>query len=282
MKNLIGISVVAVGASIGGCSIIPQVPDDATLPVREILQHTACELQSAFVTLSNDPQYASFKPSKWLIAIKLSPKFYSDVSGGIGSTGKSTSLAGPKYFNNWAFGSVGSPGANTDAKGTKSVTVTFKMSSKDLLHPKEPLICPVDSPRVHVLEENLGIEKWLIQLVQAKNRAVGSLATFDTPTYSSEIEVKFTGNGNFTYTFPFGTTFANISGTYDLDETLEITLSAATGGGGTISVQTLPKGGKFQDGPDTVTLSSRVNADQKLDDAANQQGLINAIRNIPH
>jgi len=273
------VCLVAVTA-LGGCSIIPPVPDDYSLPVREILQHTACQLQAAFVELNSDPQYASFKPTKWLISVKLTPKTDSEINGGLGATGKSTSLSGTKYFNNWAFGSVGAPAAAVDAKGTRNASITFKMTSKDLLHPKEKLICPVESPRIHVLLENLGITNWLTRLVKAKNKAVGSLATFDAPTYSSEILVKFSGNGSFTYTFPFGTSFGALSGSYDMDETLDITLSPA-GGGGQISVQTLPKGGMFEDGPDKVVVTSRVNAEEKLDNAAYQQGIINAIRNLP-
>jgi hypothetical protein len=280
MRILRRVLVYASSTLIGGCTIIPQVPDDFRLPVREILQHSACELRDAFIELSK-PAYASFKASKWLIAIKLAPKLDSEISGGIGATGKSTTLAGAQYFNNWALGSIGAPGAAFDTKGTRNASVTFKMTSKDLLNLKNHLICPVDSPRQHALTEHLGIGEWLVQLVQAKNYAVGSLASLETPTYSSEILVKFSGNGNFTYTFPFGTNFASLSGSYDWDETLDITLSPA-GGGGTIVVQTLPVGGNFKDGPDQVTVSGRVNADQKLDNSVNQQGIINAIRNLPH
>jgi hypothetical protein len=281
MRVLSSVSILAGGAILCGCSFIPPVPDDYSLPVREILQHTACELQDAFVILSAK-EFSSFNASKWLVAVKLTPKTDSEINAGLGVTGKSTTLSGAKYFNNWAFGSVGSPGADVDVKGTRIATITFKLTSKDLLHPKEKLICPVDSPRLHALAENLGISDWLVRLVRAKNQAVGSLAKFDTPTYSSQIVVKFTGNGNFTYTFPFGTNFAALSGNYDMDETLEITLSPATGGGGPISVQTLPQGGVFKDGPDKVTVSSQVNAEQKLDNTVNQQGIINAIRNLPH
>ena len=266
--------------STGGCSIIPPVPDDFSLPVREILQHSACELRGAFIELSK-PKYASFKASKWLIAVKLTPRTDADVNGGLGLTGISTTIAGVKYFNNWALGSVGAPGAGVEAKGTRTAAVTFKMSSKDLLDPKNQLICPVDSPRYHTLAEHLGIGEWLVRLVQAKDYGVGSLASFDTPTYSSEILVKFSGNGNFTYNFPFGTNFGAITGFYDVDETLDITMTPDTGGG-TIYVQTLPRGGKFQDQPpDRVVLPSPVNADQRLDTTLNQQGIINAIKNLP-
>ena len=233
---------------IGGCSLSPPVPDDFNLPIREILQHSACELRAAFVELSK-PQYASFKPSKWKIAIKLTPKTNTDVNGGLGLTGKSTSISGAKYFNNWALGSVGSPGGAIDAKGSRVATITFKMTSKELmLDQKNQLICPVDSPRYHVLAEHLGIGEWLVRLVQAKYYAVGSLASFDTPTYSSQIVVKFSGNGNFTYNFPFGTNFASIAGYYNLDQTLDITMTPDDSGE-KISVQTLPKGGKFTNTP---------------------------------
>lgn len=269
------------GMLIGGCSIIPEMPDDTSLPVREILQHTACELRHAFKRLS-DTQYASFKANKWLVAIKLSPKLDSEINGGVGSTGKSTTLSAAKYFSNWALGSIGSPGGAVDAKGTRDVSVTFKTSSKELLlNPKNQLICPVDSPRAHVLTEHLGIGEWLIRLVEAKDVAMGSLAKLDSPTYSSQIFVKFGGNGNFTYSFPFGTAFGALSGSYDMDETLLITLSPDTSSSGTLVVQTLPTGGNFKDGPDHVTVISRVNAQEKLDTTTNQQSIINSIRNLP-
>jgi hypothetical protein len=120
-----------------------------------------------------------------------------------------------------------------------------------------------------------------VRLVRARNYAVGSFASLDSPTYSSQIFVKFSGNGNFTYNFPFGTNFGAISGYYDVDETLDITLTPDTGGE-TIYVQTLPRGGKFQDQPpDRVVLPSSVDASQKLDTTLNQQGIINAIKNLP-
>ena len=272
--------VVACGLiGIGGCSVIPPMPDDFSLPVREILQHSACELRGALIELSK-PQYASFKANKWLIAVKLTPKTDGDVNGGLGLTGKSTSISSAKLFNNWALGSLGAPGANIDAKGTRTAAITFKMSSKELLDRKNQLICPVDSPRSHTLAEHLGIGEWLVRLVQARNYGVGSLASLNSPTYSSQIVVKFSGNGNFTYNFPFGTNFATIGGFYDVDETLDITLAPDTSGD-TLLVQTLPNGGKFKYPPNQVTPPSLVNADQKLDTTLNQQGIINAIKNLP-
>ncbi|MEY9706506.1 hypothetical protein ABIF50_009067 [Bradyrhizobium diazoefficiens] len=281
MRIVSYVVVVASGVWIGGCSIIPPTPDDTSLPVREILQHTACELRYAFVKLS-EPQYASFKANKWLVAIKLSPKTDSEINGGVGSTGKSTTLSAARYFNNWALGSVGAPGGAVDAKGTRDVSITFKTSSKELIsNPRNQLICPVDSPRAHVLTEHLGIGEWLVRLVEAKDTAMGSLAKLDSPTYSSQIFVKFSGNGSFTYTFPFGAAFGALSGSYDMDETLLITLSPDTTSSGTLVVQTLPVGGNFKDGPDRVTVISRVNAQEKLDNTTNQQSIINAIRNLP-
>jgi hypothetical protein len=264
---------------VSGCSIIPDQPDDYTLPIREILQHSACELRIAFSELSK-PEYASFHASKWLVAVKLSPKADAQISGGVGLTGKNTSLSGVKYFTNWALGSVGAPGANAEGKGTRTGSVVFKTSSKELLNSKNELICPVDSPRYHVLARHLGIGEWLVRLVQAKDSAVGSMASIDSPTYSSQIFVKFSGSGNFVYNFPFGTNFAALSGYYDLDQTLEITLSPDKSGE-EIVVRTLPSGGNFKGGPSRVPLASRVNAEERLDATVAQQGIINAIRNLP-
>lgn len=266
--------------SVAGCSIIPDIPNDYNLPVREILQHTACELRGAFLDLS-DPSHASFGASKWLIAVKLSPKADAEVAGGLGLTGKNTSLANQKYFNNWALGSVGAPGAAGGAKGTRNASITYRMRSKDLLDLNKPLICPVDSPRYHDLAQNLGIRDWLLRTVHAKDFAVGPLATLEAPTFLAQIVVKFTGNGNFTYNFPFGTNFATISGNYDMDETLEVTITRDTSGP-VIVVQTLPTGGVFGSRPpDRIQPASRIDAEQRLENTQNQQGIINAIRNLP-
>jgi hypothetical protein len=249
-------------------------------PIREILQHSACELQAAFIELSR-PEYASFRANKWLIAIKVTPKIDTNVNGGVGLTGKSTTISGARYFNNWALGSLGAPGAGVDARGGRIGPVTFKTSSKELLDPSAPLICPVQSPHSHTLAQHLGIGEWLVRLVQAKDLAVGSLAKLDSPSYSSQVVVKFSGNGNFTYSFPFGTNFASIGGSYSVDQTLDITLSPDTSTA-PIIVQTLPRGGQFKDQPpSSVVVTSQVSAQDRLDNTMNQQGIINAIKNLP-
>lgn len=267
------------GSLVGGCSIIPPIPDDMYFPIREIIQHSACELQAAFVELSK-PEYASFRAAKWAVAVKVTPKVDANLNGGVGYTGKSTTISGARYFNNWAMGSIGAPGAAADIRGSRTGPVTLKTSSKELLDPSIPLSCPVQSQNSHVLAQHLGIGEWLVRLVRAKDQAVGALGKLDSPFYSSQMVVKFSGNGNFTYSFPFGTNFGALGGYYSVDQTLDITLTPDTSAPPLI-VQTLPRGGKFQNqAPSTVVFSSHVVADDRLDNTLNQQGIINAIKNL--
>jgi len=111
--------------------------------------------------------------------------------------------------------------------------------------------------------------------------SVGQLASLDNPTFTSEIFVKFTGSGSFTYNFPLGTDFGSLSGSYDLDETLTIGLTADPTKS-VLFVQTLPNGGNFQDRPpDQVVTVSRVDPQAKLDSLLYQQQVIEKLSNLP-
>lgn len=264
-----------------GCSAIPDVPNDSSLPIREIIHNATCELRQAFFELKNDKKYSSFAANNWLIGLNLTPKTDREISGGIGLTGKSTTASSPNYFNSWALGSTGAPGAAVDVKGTRNAGVYFNIHSRDLLNTKKfPLVCDPSTPADHVLARHLGIHEWLTRSVLAQSQSVGSLAKLDKPSFSSEIVVKFSGGGNFTYNFPFGTDFASLTGNYDLDLTLAIALTADQTTT-TITVQTLPNGGTFGNRkPDQVVTVSSVDAQSRLDALQQQQQIVDTLKNI--
>lgn len=258
-----------------GCTTIPDIPNDYSLPINEILRTSACELRTAFIDLSSD-EYRSFGAANWLLAVTLTPKTNREVTAGVGLTGRNTSDAGRTYFNIWALGSTGAPGAQFNLKGHRDSAVSYNIHSRDLLDPSRfPLHCNKSSPAYHALSEHLGVGEWLKRTIAAKDAALGSLAKIDKPTYSSQIYVKFTGNGSFTYTFPLGTNFASASGSYDLDETLSIALTPDPPKE-VIRVQTLPSGGVFGVGKETVLLSrSNVDPQARLDQIQLEQTLRN-------
>lgn len=260
---------------LANCSTIPDLPDDFYLPIRQILLHATCELRKAFIDL-NDPKYKSFGAPNWLVAVSLTPKADRQITAGAGLTGKSTIDPKRVYFNLWALGSTGAPGAQIDVKGHREGYVSFSIHSRDLINEaKFPIYCEESTPAYHALSQNLGIKDWLVRNVQAKDYTVGALAKLDKPTFTSQIYVKYSGNGSFTYTFPLGTDFASLSGNYILDEQLSIALTPDPPPS-TLSVRTLPPGGQFETRkPDIVVYPSSVDPQSRLDQIQLEQTLRN-------
>lgn len=264
------------------CTIIPNVPNDYAMPINDIIHNTTCELRDAFDQLNRDRQFASFKAGDWLIGLTLTPKTDREVIGGAGLTGKSTSVSNAPFFNSWAFGSAAVPGALGDVRGTRNAGITYNIHSRDLLNIRKfPLACDPTNPNFNALAQHLGIREWLIRTARAEKQAVGSLTQLDKPTFSSEIYVKFTGSGNFTYNFPFGTDFAALSGSYDEDITFSIALTQDQKKGTTLVVQSLPTGGNFGNpSPQSITTQVNVGAQARLDSIEAQQQIVNQLKNI--
>jgi hypothetical protein len=271
------ISAICFCVSIASCSIIPDIPDDSNLPVQQILQYTACELRSAFIEL-NSTKYSGFNAASWQVAVTLTPKVDRELTAGLGLTGKSTSNSKILTFTNFA---VSGPGLQYDTKGTRNATAVYNFTSKNLIDTKKyPLKCDSNSSAYNELAKNLGVKEWLIRAVAAKDGAVGLLATFDKPTYSSEIFIKYSGNGTFTYNVPLGTDFASLAGSYDTDETLAIALTSVPKST-VIVAQTLPIGGQFGNGPPTtIVIPSRIEGPTKLDSLETEQNIINSINGL--
>jgi hypothetical protein len=267
--------------TLAGCTVIPQMPNDIELPIREILHNTACELRTAFKTFNTEPRYAAFQAKNWLLALTLTPKTDREVIAGIGLTGKSTSVSNPPYLSSWAFGSAAVPGAQIDVKGTRNGNVVYKLHSRDLLNEKKfPLFdCDPTSSSYHALAQHIGVQDWLSRTILDKEISNAGLLSLNAPTLSSQIFVKFSGAGSFTYTFPFGTDFASATGNYDLDLTLGIALSPDEEKK-EIVVTTLPSGGTFgPKQPNRIVTTTGANAQSRLDAVVQQQQIIDALKN---
>ena len=261
---------------LGSCTIVPEIPDDYSMPVQQIVLAATCELQRAFISL--DQQKSPFGAKKWLVGLTLSPKTDREVIAGVGNTGKSTGDATKKYFNSWA---VVTPGLQGDVKGTSSASVSFKIHSRDLIaHPELQAKCPTANPTFNALAAHLGVGEWLARTIAAQVNGVGKLVTYDKPTFSTEIFIKYSGNGTFTYNFPLGTDLASLAGSYDLDETLSIALTPDAQKS-VLVVQTLPSGGQFGSRPpDQVVVQSHVNSETRLDAIQSQQQIIDKLNNL--
>jgi hypothetical protein len=221
-------------AVIGGCATIPDLPPEGlSLPTKQIILHAVCELRTALQHMQDNPQVdnAKFDATNWAIGLTLTPKTDLEASYRAGLTGKSSSVS-PKFFNSWAVGS--GPGAEYDSHGSRIATAKYALSSAKLLQKKPAprskdffyeINCDETSPGYHALTENLGIQAWLKQAATASGSDLKVLTSLDNPTFTAEIIVKFDGAGSFTYTFPFGTDFLGMMGSYFIDEKLEIALT---------------------------------------------------------
>lgn len=140
------------------------------------------------------------------------------------------------------------------------------------------LPCDVDTPSLHVLTQHLGVGDWLRRVAKAVN--VAATAELDKPTYNSGFTIKFAANGSYTFTFPPGTDLAAASGSYALDEQLNISMTPLTAPPPPITVVTLPQGQTFGFPKSTVTAVPTTTAT----DAARQRldliELEQAIRNL--
>jgi hypothetical protein len=67
-------------------------------------------------------------------------------------------------------------------------------------------------------------------------------STIDKPSFSSDVFIKFNGNSSYTYTYPPGTQLLTLGGYYQLQETLNINLTAKPKVDKIVAV-TLPVGG---------------------------------------
>lgn len=226
---------------LSGCVTVPDLPPDAALPIREILLHSACELRDAFRSLYA-PEYArlkSFKPDRWLISITLQPRVDANLVAGGGLTRKSTTQPlSVKSLITWA---VGPPGVQLDAKSWRSGNITYTIKSPDLIRDTE-LPCYKDTLHYHALTRNLGVGEWLRRTIAATDST--TVAQVDKPTYTSNITIKFSANGSYSYAFSLGSDQAALSGFYQMDEQLSILMTQLPAEK-KFTVVTLPTGEKF-------------------------------------
>src|ERR1700726_3146200 len=124
----------------GACSIMPDLPPDLALPMREIVLYSACSLQDALRTFDT-PQYKRFNAQKWLITVSLSPKVDLDVMPGFGLTRKVPTVNLVRQTT-WA---LGPPGAQLDVKTERSGAVGFVFKSPELIK-DNTLPCEYASP----------------------------------------------------------------------------------------------------------------------------------------
>jgi hypothetical protein len=260
-----GFCAALLAAFLGACAVIPDVPPDFALPVRAIIAQATCELRDAFIVLNQTPEFRRFKAKQWLVTITLLPRTEVDLGASGGFSRRS--LSNPVRFTTWA---LNGPGVQLDDKGIRSTGISYNFISGALMADRT-LICPPDFPSIHMLAQHLNVGRWLFRSADALSVAASLSA--DKPVYNSQIQIRLGANGSYTFTFAAGTDLASFSGSYSLDEQLNISM-APIDDKETISVTSLPTGKQYR-APVTSTVQVRA-AQTRLD----IQGLETAIRQL--
>ena len=217
---------------------MPDLPPDWALPAREILLHSACELQTALRELDGRTDPKRFDARNWTVRISLNPKVDVDVIPGAGLTRRDPTRIGVARFANWVVG--GASGMQLDMKGQRTGNLDFVFDSADLID-DDNLRCHLEPPSYHALTKQIGISNWLHRSVDA---AYATGSAIDKPSFSSDVFVKFSmGSNSYTYTFTAGTDFLTLGAYLQIQETLNINFTAKPKVT-KFNIVTLPKGGK--------------------------------------
>ncbi|RJF74358.1 hypothetical protein D4Q52_12770 [Rhodopseudomonas palustris] len=244
---------------LGGCAVMPDIAPDWALPMREIMLHSACELQDALGALDHEVPPELFNARNWKIAITLNPKSEADIVPGAGLTRRDPVNTATR-FSNWVVG--GGNGVALDMRGNRAGSVDFNFDSEKLILDRR-LPCERETISYHSLTKNLAVKDWLYRSVQATALA-GS--TIENPKFTAQVVVKFNGSASYTYTFPVGTDLLTLGGYYQLDETLSIVFTKKPAVVAKYDLVTLPAGGagfnRNQARPVSSTIS--ILEDQQL------------------
>jgi hypothetical protein len=268
-------SVCAIGIAVGfgcfGCTIIPDMPPDLALPVRDIFLHSACELKAAFTAINSDPKLVRFNAKGWVVKIAIIPTVDTNLEPGVGFTRQVPTLSTAPRNTKWSIG--GTPGMQLQGTGERSGQVNYDFNSSDLIT-DNVLPCDEVPPSLHMLAQHMGVREWLTRTASVLNDTKS--AKFDSPTYNADLTVEFNaGTNTYTYTFPQATDLFSFVGYYKIDEKLQISLTAATTSK-KLTIVTLPVGDNFESNAaqhQVQTTTTIESAQSRLDIIGLQQAI---------
>jgi hypothetical protein len=119
---------------------------------------------------------------------------------------------------------------------------------------KQPLDCDNPAQTYQALAK-MGVGEWLRRIVRDARGAPA--AKIDKPTFSTDVTIKFTGSGGYSYSFPFGSDVLSASGSYQIDTILGILMTPLTPVK-SFEVVTLPAGEDFKKRTVLLPTASRA------------------------
>jgi|SRR5580704_12644703 hypothetical protein len=261
---------------VSACAVLPSLPPEAELglPVQEIVLRSACELRDAFNAIPKS-EYKHFNPTKWLIAVTLQPKVDTEITPGLGLSRVIPTTPKAPTVTTLSLGAA--PGTFFDGKGERLGAVVYNYKS-DALMKDYKLDCTPSTPSMNALANHLGVGDWLRRFIIATH-GVDS-ATIDKPQFNSDITVKFAASGGYSFVFPAGTNSLSLSGSYAIDEQLNIAMTKVTTS--TVVAITLPVGEDFLNPKNRQTfVTSTVQSAQTQMDILQLQQAITSTQPRP-
>jgi len=207
--------------AVAGCSSIPNLPPENSLPIRAIAHHAACELHEA---VDFARRKYGFSPTNWTADIKLSPSISAEVDatavGSIIRPGPGTNVL------TWAFG-AGAPGAEYDRMGSQDDIFDYQMNLVDLMNKTKFRTLSCDDPSLEqnasiVFMEPLGLTGLFDRVITTRENQVYAE---DSISQSLDLKIKYDGSASPTYTVTKGSIGGTLMGTYIDDENLTISLT---------------------------------------------------------
>src|SRR5262245_59211223 len=236
MRAILKAPLLALIYGAAACAIVPDFPPDWALPMQEILLHTTCELQQALRDIDGLTNRKQFDPGGWTIKVTLNPKVDLDIAPGAGLTRRVPTVGGTR-FTTWIAGAGN--GLTYEMKGNKAGSVDFKFDSAALIVDNN-VPCETETLSYHSLTKYLGIREWLYRSAGAMSLTGSKI---DSPSFSADVFINFTGGNSYTYTFPGAIDLVTLGGFFKLQETLNINFIAKPKVEQFDDIVTLPEGG---------------------------------------
>ena len=221
---------------LGGCAVVPPLPEEDDVPVKEIVNDAVCQTRQALeeIRTLKIPQ-SSFDPEKWDIGITLTPKATFQYDASLVGSGKSNPA--PKKTLASIVGALASvggiPAADYDSAAYTQGSASYLIHSNSFFSKNGPspivaLCTNREQPvRRYDVTRNLDIDKWLMRVISPVDSQIVSLGSSapsgTTFSYSVDLIIYEAAGATLSYAVPSGRWLTGLG--LGVKRTQEVTLT---------------------------------------------------------